>query len=177
MAEASDIAETETSPKPRGGGLKGLLFGLIGGLALGGGGFFAVYSGMLDPSMLLGRGDGSGHGEASGGGGHGESVAALPGIAFLAMEPIVISLPPDATARHLRFTGQLEIDPEHSAEVIQLMPRIQDVLNTYLRAVDVHDLEQPASLSRLRAQMLRRIQVVVGEGRVRDLLVIEFILN
>jgi flagellar FliL protein len=58
-----------------------------------------------------------------------------------------------------------------------LMPRILDVLNTYLRAVDVRDLEQPAAIARLRAQMLRRIQVVTGEGRVRDLLITEFILN
>jgi flagellar FliL protein len=57
------------------------------------------------------------------------------------------------------------------------MPRIQDVLNTYLRAVDVEDLEEPAALLRLRAQMLRRVQVVVGDGPVRDLLVTEFVLN
>ena len=57
------------------------------------------------------------------------------------------------------------------------MPRILDVLNTYLRAVEVRDLEQPASLARLRAQMLRRVQVVTGEGRVRDLLITEFVLN
>jgi flagellar FliL protein len=32
-------------------------------------------------------------------------------------------------------------------------------------------------MARLRAQMLRRIQVVTGEGRVRDLLITEFVLN
>ena len=57
------------------------------------------------------------------------------------------------------------------------MPRVLDVLNTYLRAVEVRDLEEPAALARLRAQMLRRVQVVTGEGRVRDLLVTEFVLN
>jgi flagellar FliL protein len=29
----------------------------------------------------------------------------------------------------------------------------------------------------MRAQLLRRIQIVTGEGRVRDLLVTEFVLN
>ena len=57
------------------------------------------------------------------------------------------------------------------------MPRVLDVLNTYLRAVDVRDLEQPSAIPRLRAQMLRRIQVVTGPDRVRDLLITEFILN
>ena len=58
-----------------------------------------------------------------------------------------------------------------------LRPRILDVLNGYLRAVEVAELEDPSALVRLRAQMLRRIQVVAGEGRVNDLLISEFVLN
>jgi flagellar FliL protein len=57
------------------------------------------------------------------------------------------------------------------------MPRILDVLNSYLRAIDVASIEDPQAMARLRAQMLRRIQIVTGEGRVRDLLVTEFVLN
>ena len=45
------------------------------------------------------------------------------------------------------------------------MPRVVDVLNTFLRAVEPRDLEQPSALAPLRAQMLRRIQVVTGEGQ------------
>ena len=58
-----------------------------------------------------------------------------------------------------------------------LLPRILDVLNGYLRAVETADLENPSALVKLRAQMLRRVQIVTGEGRVRDLLVTEFVLN
>ena len=58
-----------------------------------------------------------------------------------------------------------------------LLPRIVDVMNGYLRALDAAELENPAALVRLRAQMLRRIQIVTGEGRVRDLLITEFVLN
>lgn len=146
--------------------MKGLLFGLVGALAMGGAGFYAVYAGLLD---LGGGGAEAPQAE--------HAAAASSDVAFLAMDPIVISLPPGASARHLRFIGQLEVDPANQIEVTQLMPRILDVLNTYLRAVEVRDLEQPSALSRLRAQMLRRIQVVAGEGRVRDLLITEFILN
>ena len=181
----TDAAATASSEAPK-GGKKGLLFGVVGAALLGGAGFYGVYSGLLDPGRLMGsgggehaaapRGETSGHGEA---GGHGAPAEAGPlsGIAFVAMEPITISLPPGSSAKHLRFTGQLEVDPERAAAVTQLMPRILDVLNTYLRAVEVRDLEQPASIPRLRAQMLRRIQVVTGEGQVRDLLITEFILN
>ena len=77
----------------------------------------------------------------------------------------------------LRFTAQLEVVPDHLAEVESLRPRIVDVMNGYLRAVEPADFEDQMILSRLRSQLLRRIQIVTGEGRVRDLLIIEFVLN
>jgi flagellar FliL protein len=66
---------------------------------------------------------------------------------------------------------------DKAEEVTGLVPRILDVLNGYLRALDVAELEDPDALVRLRSQMLRRIQIVTGEGRVRDLLVTEFVLE
>lgn len=98
-------------------------------------------------------------------------------IAFVPIEPLLISLGPGANARHLRFKGQLETSPKYVSEVETLMPRIVDVLNSYLRAVAETDLEKPSALVRLRAQMLRRVQIVTGSGRVNDLLVMEFVLN
>lgn len=162
MAETTDAAMVEDAVPAR-RSRTGLIVGLAGALALGGGGFYAIFSGMLDPAALL----------------QSEAPAHAPAadVAFVALDPIMISLAPGASARHLRFSGQLEVEPLLVDEVTMLMPRILDVLNTYLRAVDVRDLEQPAAIARLRAQMLRRIQVVTGEGRVRDLLITEFILN
>ena len=57
------------------------------------------------------------------------------------------------------------------------MPRVIDVLNSYLRALEIGDIADAAALVRLRAQMLRRIQIVTGAGRVNDLLIMEFVLN
>ncbi len=136
-----------------------LIIGLVLALALGGGGFWATYSG-----MILGP---KAH----------DDVAPLPAIAFVPLDPMVISLGQASQRQHLRFQAQLEVAPTHQAEVALLTPRILDVLNGYLRAVDVAQLEDPAALVQLRAQMLRRIQIVTGEGRVRDLLVTEFVLN
>ncbi len=93
------------------------------------------------------------------------------------IEPIVVTLGPKSTHQYLRFTSQLEVSKSYSEEVTLLMPRILDVLNGYLRAVEIAELEDPAAMARLRAQMLRRVQIVTGEGRVRDLLVTEFVLN
>lgn len=140
-----------------------LILGLVLFLCLGGGGFYAVYSGLiLAPATEA-------HEEDK----HGDT----PEIAFVPIEPITISLGKAAANHHLRFTAQLEVAKAHAGDVAELVPRILDVMNGYLRAVDLAELEDPDALVRLRSQMLRRIQIVTGEGRVRDLLVTEFVLD
>jgi flagellar FliL protein len=145
-----------------------LILGVVLLLAGGGGGFMIVKMGLI-----------GGHGESTAGAetAHEEPMSPLPDVAFVALDPLLISLPANGQSRHLRFTAQLEVPPAQLAEVEGIKPRIVDVLNGYLRAVEVGDLEDPAALMRLRAQMLRRVQVVAGEGRIRDLLIMEFVMN
>lgn len=102
---------------------------------------------------------------------------AMPDIAYVPIESLVISLGDGMSGKHLRFRAELEVAPKHQTEVEKLMPRIVDVLNSYLRAVEVKDLTDKAALVRLRAQMLRRLQVVTGNGRINDLLIMEFVMN
>ncbi len=157
-----------------------LLVGLLLALVLGGGGFYAAYSGLLDfagppgdPAL-----NPTGGGETAGASGAGSPY---PGNGeaprFVPLDPIVVMLGEAAQGRHLRFRAVLEVAPAAESAVVSVKPRILDVLNGYLRAVPVDELESPAALSRLRAQMLRRIQIVAGGGAVRDLLVAEFVLN
>lgn len=160
VEEPQDAAPKKRSKKP-------LLIGLVLAFLLGGAGFYATWSG-----MILGSAD-EAHTEA----GTGTEVGALPDIAFVPVDPLVITLGSGEAVRHLRFTSQIEVAGPHASEVQLLLPRIADVLNGYLRAVDVTELEDPAALVRIRAHLLRRIQIVTGEGRVRDLLVTEFVLN
>jgi len=163
------LAETgaeDGAPKKK--GKLGLLIGVVLALVLGGGGFFAVYSGMLLGSE--GTTADTGHGEEV-------VIDELQPVSFVPLDPLVISIGSGATARHLRFRAELEVAPEAETDVTQLSPRVMDVLNSYLRAVEVADLEDPSALVVLRAQMLRRIQLVTGEGRVRDLLIMEFVLS
>ncbi len=163
MVEAT-ADTTEDGDAPKKGGKGGLLVALVGALVAGGGGFAATYVGVFD--SLLGGGD---HAAAP--------YASEKDYSFVPLDPIIISLGPQARAANLKFTAQLEVTPQATETVVELTPRILDVLNGYLRAVDEAELQDPAALSLLRAQMLRRIQIVTGEGMVRDLLVTEFILN
>lgn len=162
MAEAE--APQDAEPKKKKSKLP-LILGLVLALVLGGGGFYATWSG-----MLFGPAE-SEHAEEE------EKPGPLPDIAFVPIETVVISLGQGGEASHLKFTSQLEVAKSYADEVTVLMPRILDVLNSYLRAVAITDLEDPTAMARLRAQMLRRVQIVTGEGRVRDLLVTEFVLN
>ena len=158
---AADPPLDET-PKKR--SKKPMMIGLMLALLLGGGGFYATWSG-----MILGGSDTGEHGE--------KAPASLAGIAFVPLETMIVSLGPDSGSKHLRFTAQVEVVDSAAADVALLAPRILDVLNSYLRAIDTASIEDPQAMARLRAQMLRRIQIVTGEGRVRDLLITEFVLN
>jgi len=164
MANA-EMAE-DTPPKKK--SKLPLLIGLILALVSGGGGFYAMYSGMLGVGATGGQAAASGHTKS-------RDIAR--DIAFVPVDPLIISLGPGAANRYLKLTTQLEVSTNGEAQVTELMPRVLDVLNGYLRAVSISDLEDRSALIRLRAQMLRRVQVVTGEGNVRDLLITEFVLN
>jgi len=163
MAETVDI--DEEAPKKR--SKKPLLIGVLLAAILGGAGFYAVWSG-----LILAPADHatSGHDEDT-------EVSPLSDIAFVPIPPLVINMGANGRAQHLRFQAQLEVRSSAEQEVTELLPRIVDVLNGYLRAVETSELEQRTALVRLRAQMLRRVQVVTGGGRVNDLLIMEFVLN
>ncbi|MCB2124430.1 MAG: flagellar basal body-associated FliL family protein [Rhodobacteraceae bacterium] len=156
-------AEATVTPKKR--SKVPLIVGLFLMLALGGGGFYAVYAG-----LVFGQ-PGEHTSEDA------PQVAALPDIAFVPIDPLVVSLGSEPAGRYLHFTAQLEVAKAFQPDVTLLLPRVIDVLNSYLRAVEVADLEDPTALVRLRAQMLRRVQMVAGDGRVRDLLVTGFVIN
>ncbi|MFV0360118.1 flagellar basal body-associated FliL family protein [Tropicimonas sp.] len=140
-----------------------LLAGLLLSALLGGAAFYVTYAGLFDSPERDAPND------------HQPQTVAQ--VDFLPLDPILVSLAAGSESRHLRFRAELEVVPGRAPEVESLMPRIVDVMNGYLRAVEAADLEQPTALIRLRAQLLRRIQLVVGDGRVRDLLVTEFVLN
>lgn len=142
-----------------------LLAGLALALALGGTGFWVAFSGLAERALSTASPLTAG------------ATAGGRGFVYLPIAPITINLGRGGQSRHLRFTAQIEVAPQDAAELQRQMPRILDVLNIYLRALDVHELEEPAALLRLRAQMLRRIRIVAGDLRINDLLIGEFVFN
>ena len=159
MSDEEELADGEDTPKKKKGGLViGLVLALVGG-----GGAFAFTSGML---------------------GGGDSAAApvsraniSDDLAFVSVEPMTVSVGQPSDRRHLRFRAELEVDSNGKSDVEKLLPRVVDVLNTYLQSLTVAEIEDPSALLTLRSQMRRRVDLVVGGDRVHDLLVMEFVLN
>jgi flagellar FliL protein len=196
------MADDKAAKPATKGGKGGLIVGLVLMLLCGGGGFYAVWSGLIptgggdaaetghaapaagdhaaaDAHAAPADAHGDSHGGGHGGGGDDGHEAGGGGVdgPFVALTPILVTVGGGETQRHLQFGAQLEVAPGAGAEVAALMPRAVDVLTTYLRAVSPADVDDPAAMLRMRAQMLRRIQVVMGEGKVRDLLVSEFVMR
>jgi flagellar FliL protein len=159
----SDAESPEEAPAPK-KSKKGLLIGLVAAAVLGGGAFYAVFSGMiLAPKTEVAKEEGP-------------VLEDTKKATFVELDPIVVSLG-RSSSHQLRFNAQLEVEPSKQEDVANLMPRILDVLNGYLRAVDIAELQEPSALIRLRVQMLRRIELVTGEGHVKDLLITEFVFT
>lgn len=165
------MVETAPDPgdvpdKPAKKGKLTLVLSLVLGLVGAGAGFAAVQFGAIP--QLIGSTDKTPPAEP---------VRDGKNVAFVPLDPIVVSLGPNASAKHLRFVAQMEVPEENEEVVAALRPRVTDTLNTYLRALTEEELREPAAMLRLRAQMLRRIRIVLGEDLVNDLLVMEFVLN
>lgn len=167
MAEAGNVDAEETPAGRRRRG--GLLIGLAAMLVLGGAGFYAAWAGLVH-LPLAERAD------AKTAPPHAAPEGA-EAASFVQVPPTVVGLGPSARAAHLRLSAALDVAPGAEAPVESLMPRILDVINTYLQALDEADVERPAAMARVRAQLLRRIRVVVGGDLVRDLLITEFVLQ
>lgn len=185
MAETDDIDSEDAVevPEPPKRSRAPLLIGLVLFLLLGGGSFFAVYSGMAAIPGLGGGGESkSAHGGGHGGGhgdDHGSGHAAASGgaSAFVPMGEMVIPLGPNAKSKFLVLETQIETSPDDAAAIEALRPRVLDVFNTFLRAVEESDIEAPSATIRLRAQLLRRVRAVAAPVEPRDLLITSFVLK
>ncbi|RKQ72171.1 flagellar basal body-associated protein FliL [Litorimonas taeanensis] len=55
--------------------------------------------------------------------------------------------------------------------------RLRDAFMSYLRAIEVEQLQDVAFLPQLRAQLLRRAKLVLGDSNVSGILITEFLIR
>jgi flagellar protein FliL len=164
MAQEKDTKEAlNNDAKPKKSKL-GLILVIVGILLAGGGGVAVGYLGLIPPDLL----------------GKSKKEVKLPDIdntVFITLPAIIIPLGDHANAKHLRAIFSIETDPNYTKRIDKLKPRLMDMLNTYLRAVEEKELTQPERFQNLQAQMLRRARLVAGENAIKNLLVQDFVLQ
>lgn len=114
--------------------------------------------------------------EGEGGGEHGEGAKQS---AFFEIPNLLVNL--NSTSKQPRFlkiSVKLELeDPADMPKIEQVMPRVVDHFQTYLRELRVEDLRGSAGLYRLKLELLSRVQAAAPGINVRDVLFQEILIQ
>ena len=136
---------------------------------------------------------GGGHGKAEkkGGGGHGapadgEANPALgvitegpDGVTFYTLPDMVVNIQdPSGKPTFLKLKLTLEMHDYALAEHLQAeMPRMQDMFQGFLRELRPEDLAGSAGSFQLRAEILRRVNLIAAPGKVDAVLIEEMLVQ
>ena len=167
--DTNDATSPEGEPEKARSSRMPLIIGLVLFLVAAGGGFYATSSGKLSLASILGESKEKPEKQTK--------MASAPALTFLPVGEIVVPLGPSAQAKYLLLTAEIEVSSEDTETLQAMLPRIRDLFNTYLRAVEARDLEQPDATMRLRDQLLRRLRVIADPLSPRDILFTSFILR
>jgi flagellar FliL protein len=159
------VSDEADPPKKKG---KGMLFGIVGALLLGGGGAFATYSGMIE--LPFGPGAKTEHVEAK------PVAATMPEVAYVELDPIVVDFGRGGRDGRFRIALAIETAPVNEDVVDQSRHRITDTLYSFLRAVKEDDLRNPSKTDLLRSRILRRVLLETPPGAVSDVLISELVI-
>jgi flagellar FliL protein len=159
-----------------GGGLnaKKLLLFVVLPLLLIGGGVGAYFMGVFDSAPESGE-----HAEEGTDDGHGSEDGEMPTAAFVKIPDMIVNLSStDGQPRYLRLSVQLELKNElDSAAVEQVMPRVIDQFQTYLRELRIKDLRGSAGIYRLQMELLSRVNAAAYPVEVQDVLFQEILIQ
>ena len=157
----TDVADIQTEEKAK-GGLKRILLPLGLAVALGGAGFGSTFLGFWSPTALFAAKESAK-----------EPAAAEPKIEFVDIPQVVLTLA-GPQPRTLVMAIKIETDPAHSAQVLYLVPRLQDSFNSFLVNIDPTAFQKRGILDVLRDELATRAVFVLGKDAFTDILITEF---
>lgn len=164
-------------------------------VVLGGGGGAAFFLMQPKPAAAEDGGHGAekkgGHAkkdEKKGGHGGGEAPAdpslgvigeGPDGVTFFTLPDMVVNIQsPDGRPTFLKLKLTLETKDVAVAEQLQAeMPRMQDMFQGFLRELRPEDLAGSAGSFQLRAEILRRVNLIAAPGKVDAVLIEEMLVN
>jgi flagellar FliL protein len=101
------------------------------------------------------------------------------GVTFLTLPDMVVNIQaPDGRPTFLKLKLTLETHDAHVAEQLQAeMPRMQDMFQGFLRELRPEDLAGSAGSFQLRAEILRRVNLIAAPGKVDAVLIEEMLVQ
>jgi len=157
-----------------------MLFAAIGVLCLVGAGAGVYFSGLLGGDSAHETAEGGAEEGLGGehGDGHDATAARTPSV-FHALPEMLVTINADEyRSMFFKVSITVELERTEDIQVIdQMMPRIVDYFQIYLRELRPEDLESSAGTVRLREELLRRISAAVAPTPVRDVLFSELLLQ
>lgn len=101
---------------------------------------------------------------------------------FIDLKDMIIGMQPDTPSQErgkfMKIKIALEVEDAKQVAVIQpLLPRVEDLMQIYLRDLRASDLQGTAGILRLKEELLRRVNLAVTPGRVEAILFKEIVLQ
>jgi flagellar FliL protein len=169
QAMTQDLGDIEIEATPRGGlnGKKLVLFIILPLLLVLGGLGGAYFAGLLDP--LLGKHEPPPE----------ESAPVVPQTVFFDLPQMLVNLNTGGKKNnYLKIAISLELTSQEDSVALQnLLPRVVDNFQVYLRELRVEDLRGSAGVQRLREELLLRVKNAVHPIEVRDVLFKEMLVQ
>lgn len=160
----------EVEARPKSGGWNGkklVLIVVLPVVLLVLAGVGAYFAGLLDPLL--------------GGESHGEVVENVPGgpTTFYDLPDMLVNLNTGGRkSSYLKISVSLELaDSGDTEHLEQMMPRIVDSFQVYLRELRIEDLSGSAGLQRLREELLLRVNAAAYPAKVNDVLFKEMLVQ
>lgn len=94
---------------------------------------------------------------------------------YFELNPFTISL--QGNSRILKIGITLEVISGEADYMDPSDPKVRDAFTGYLRALRLEQIEDAAFMAQMRAQLLRRAQLILGQENVRGILITDFLVR
>jgi len=101
------------------------------------------------------------------------------GVVFYTLPDIVVNMQtPDGKPTFLKLKLAFELPDHTTADTMDAeMPRLNDVFQTFLRELRPEDLAGSEGTMQLRAELQRRVNLVIAPSKVNGVLIEEMLIN
>lgn len=104
-------------------------------------------------------------------------AAASPGQTYVELPEVLITVGSAPATRFLKMNISIITDASGAKAVAEAEPMLVDAFNTYLRSIEMTDLEDPGFYPRMREQLTRRTELVLGSDVTDGVLITQFLLR